>query len=53
MVGRITIGGRQESDSVQHDSEGGVGPNFRTLTLSSLFQAQISAARFEFFSGDN
>lgn len=43
---RVLIQVRQEGSPVQHNSVAGVGSNFESLTLSSLFQAHLSTIQF-------
>jgi hypothetical protein len=46
MSRRELIQGRQEGDSFQQDSIAGIGLNFESLTLGSLFSSYLSTAQF-------
>lgn len=46
MASRVLIQGRQEWDSVQHNSVVIVGSNFESLIMGSLFYAYLSTAKF-------
>lgn len=46
MAISMSIQGRQEGNSVQHNSVADVGSNFENLILGSLFQAYLNIAQF-------